>query len=152
MTVIVWDGKTLAADKQATYGDIRRTVTKIRKIRGHLCGASGDWDRAQEMFDWFEKGADPEKAPQFMRTADDWVGFIVITPDGRCLKYERSPYPMDFTESVEEDGFYVMGSGRDIAIGALAWNAPAEEAVKVASIHCSSCGMGVDKLTLGGDE
>lgn len=148
MTVVVWDGKTLAADKQASQGDLRRTVTKIRRIRGHLCAVAGDWDRGQEMFDWFEKGADTESVPHFMRTENDWVSLLVITPDGRCLKYERSPYPMDFTESVEKDGFYAFGSGRDFAIGALAWGASASGAVKVANIHCPSCGMGVDTLTL----
>lgn len=38
MTVIVWDGKTFAADKQITTGDLKLQGTKIFKIRGHLVG------------------------------------------------------------------------------------------------------------------
>jgi hypothetical protein len=60
MTVIIWDHKNgqLGADKQATQSDLVRRVTKIRRINGHLCAAAGDWDLAQEMFHWFEQGAD----------------------------------------------------------------------------------------------
>lgn len=148
MTVIVWDGKTLATDKQATQSELVRTVTKSRIIRGHLCAVAGDWDLAQEMFMWFEKGAKPDDVPPFFRSKDDWVAFVAITPDKRVLKFERSPYPMDFTETVEKDGWFVFGSGRDFAVGALAMGASPEEAVMVASKYCTTCGNGVDVLHL----
>lgn len=148
MTVIVWDGKTLAADKRATQSDLARTVTKIRRIRGHLCAVAGDWDLAQEQFEWFANGADPSNIPPYFRNKDDWVAFVAITPTGRVLKYERSPLPMDFTESVRKEGFFCFGSGRDFAIGALSMGADARTAVKVAIMHCPSCGNGVDTLTL----
>lgn len=148
MTVIVWDGTTLATDKQATQSELPRTVTKSRIIRGHLCAAAGDWDLAQEMFVWFNKGAKPNDIPPFFRSKEDWVAFIAITPDKRVLKYERSPYPIDFTETVKKDGWFVFGSGRDFAIGALAMGASPEEAVMVANAYCTSCGNGVDVLQL----
>lgn len=149
MTVIVWDGKTLAADKMAVQGGLKRPVTKIKKINGNLCAISGDWDLAQETFEWFAKGADPEKLPPYYRDKDDWQPMLVITPMGRVIKYERSPYPMEYTESVETQGFYAMGSGRDFAIGAIAMGADAIEAVRVASLYCDSCGMGIDSVRLG---
>lgn len=150
MTVIIWDHrvKALGADKQATQSDLVRKVTKIKRIRGHLCAAAGDWDLAQEMFHWFEQGADPEKAPACMRDKQDWVAFLVITPEGRVLKYEKSPYPMDFTESATVDGWYVFGSGRDFAIGALATGASIVEALEVTMKYCSGCGQGYDIVTL----
>lgn len=148
MTVIVWDGKTLATDKQAVQSELTRTVTKSRIIRGHLCAVAGDWDLAQEMFAWFERGAKPDDIPPFFRNKEDWVAFVAITPDKRVLKYERSPYPMDFTETVKVDGWFVFGSGRDFAIGALAMGASPEEAVRIASKYCSTCGRGVDVLHL----
>jgi ATP-dependent protease HslVU (ClpYQ) peptidase subunit len=138
----------LAADKQATQSDMRRTVTKIRKLRGHLCAVAGDWDYAQDLFTWFEDGADARILPAFQKTDQNWVAFLVITPDKRVLKYERSAYPMDYTESVKKDGWYVFGSGRDYAVGALAMGATATEAVKIASKYCISCGCGVTSLTL----
>ena len=146
MTVIAWDGKTLAADKQATQSDMRRAVKKILKIKGNLLGASGDWDRAQEMFDWFAQGADREKYPWFQKEDDKWVGMLVITPDRRILKYERSPIPIDFSL----EGVYAFGSGRDYAYGAMAMGANARKAVLIASRYDTGCGLGVDTLTLGG--
>ncbi len=148
MTIIVWDGETLAADKQATHSDLVRKVTKIRRIRGHLVGVSGDWDRAQEVFDWFEQGAEPEKMPAFQKVMDDFVGMLVITPDKRILKYERSHVPMDFSE----EDWFCMGSGRDYAYGALYMGANAASAVMAASAFSSSCGQGVDTLKLEGGE
>jgi hypothetical protein len=148
MTVIVWDGKSLTTDKQATQSDLMRTVTKSRIIRGHLCAVAGDWDLAQEMFVWFERGAKPDEVPPFFRSKEDWVAFVAITPDKRVLKFERSPYPMDFTETVENDGWFVFGSGRDFAVGALAMGASPEEAVRIASKYCTTCGNGVDVLHL----
>jgi len=148
MTIIVWDGKTLAADKQATHSDLVRKVTKVRRIRGHLVAVSGDWDRAQELFKWFELGADETKYPEFQKTDNDFVGMLVITPEKRILKYERSPVPMDFTE----EDWFCMGSGRDYAYGALYMGATAPIAVMAASAFASSCGEGVDTITLEGNE
>ena len=116
MTIVVWDGSVLAADKQATTNDLVRKVTKIRRIHGNLVAVSGDWDRGQEVFDWYEKGAEPEKMPAFRKT-DDFVGMLVITPDKRILKYERSHVPMDFSE----EDWFCMGSGRDLPMVRYTW-------------------------------
>ena len=150
MTIIIWDhkNKLLGADRKAVQSEMARRVTKIRRIRGHLCAAAGDWDLAQEMFQWFEQGADPDRVPPCVRNKDDWVAFVVITPEGRVLKYERSPLPMDFTESAEYDGWYVFGSGRDFAVGALGAGADIHTALDVTARFCVSCGMGFDVVSL----
>jgi hypothetical protein len=100
------------------------------------------------MFHWFEQGAEPGKEPACMRNKDDWVAFLVITPDKRVLKYEKSPYPMDFTEAARSDGWYVFGSGRDFAIGAMACGADIHTALEIVSRYCAGCGMGADILSL----
>jgi hypothetical protein len=148
MTVIVWDGKTLAADKLAVQGDLKRTVTKIRRLRGHLVGVSGDWDRGQELLHWFVEGADPSKYPEFQKTDNDFVGMMAVRPDGCVIKFERSPYPMEYPE----EKWYCIGSGRDFAYGALWMGANAKVAVQVAMSFASSCGMGIDTLTLEASE
>ena len=147
MTVIVWDGTTLAADKQATNSGLKCKVTKIHRINGHLIGFSGEFDYAQAMRKWFESGADVEKFPKHQEDSDKWVGMLVITPDKRVLKYERSPIPMDFTENK----VLCMGSGRDFAFGALAMGADAVKAVQITCTYEASCGMGVDVLTFEGE-
>lgn len=57
MTIIVWDGKILAADKQATTANLRKSCNKIRKINDNLCGVTGDFDVAEEIFHWYAQGA-----------------------------------------------------------------------------------------------
>lgn len=49
MTVICWDGKTLAADKRATSVGLARTVTKVQRHGDVLLAMTGDWDVAAEM-------------------------------------------------------------------------------------------------------
>lgn len=147
MTIIVWDGTTLAADKQATNSGLKRKVTKIHKINGCLIGFSGDFDYAQTMRKWFENGADVEKFPKHQEDDNKWVGVLVITPERKIFKYERSPIPMDFTEG----GAMCIGSGRDFAFGAMAMGADAVKAVQIASAYEASCGMGIDVLTFEGE-
>ncbi len=148
MTIIVWDGVTLAADKQSTTAGLKRRVTKIFEINGNLVGFSGDWDYAQALKRWFMNGCKPEEHPKHQDHNDNWVGMLVITPSKQVFKYERSPYPMDFTEA----GAHCIGSGRDYAYGALAMGADARTAVKVACTLDTGCGMGIDFLTFEGEQ
>ena len=143
MTVIAWDGKTLAADKQATTSGLKRKVTKIRRINGRLFAVSGDWDRGQMLFRWVEQGMKVEEWPEFQKSNDDWVGLVMIDEQGKAWKFERVavPYPI-------EDPTFAMGSGRDYAYAAMHMGADAAEAVRVASVFESGCGLGVDTMTI----
>lgn len=142
MTVIAWDGSVLAADKQATNAGLKMTATKIRRINDCICAVSGDWDRAQSMFEWFARGAKVEDYPESQKSTDDFVGMVVVHPDNTVVKYERSPYPYQI-----EDKTFAMGSGRDFALGAMATGANAIQAVHIASRFDNGCGMGVDYMT-----
>lgn len=148
MTVIVWDGNTMAADKQITIGSLKLAGTKIFKINECLVGFSGDFDFAQSMKFWFENGGQPEKYPANQSDETRWVGMLVVTPELKVYKYERSPYPMDMTEA----GVYAFGSGREFALGAIAMGADAIKAVQVASRYDTGCGFGVDVLRIGEDK
>jgi ATP-dependent protease HslVU (ClpYQ) peptidase subunit len=142
MTVIAWDGHTLAADKLAGSVGLRRTVTKIRAIRGHLVAFSGNAGRGMEVVAWWEAGAYPAEYPKFQE-ADDFVDLLVITPVGKILKYERSAHPVHF-----EDATFAMGSGRDYAMATMFLGFGAVRAVEVASEHDMDCGGGLDVLML----
>lgn len=143
MTVIVWDGKTLAADKRSDSGGLRRTVTKIERVNGHLLGVAGNAARGREMMAWWAAGADPKALPAFQQT-DDFVDLVVISPARKVLKFERSGWPIHF-----EDERFAMGSGRDYALAAMHLGKDAREAVLVASHFDCGCGDGVDALELG---
>jgi ATP-dependent protease HslVU (ClpYQ) peptidase subunit len=139
----------LVGDKQATEGGILQTVTKVRKItsgkhKGWLIGAAGATAQCNMMMGWFEAGADPNKFPHALQKEDGFAAhMIAISPQGVVHKYEFVPFPIIF-----EDTFYASGSGRDLAIGALAMGADAVRAAEVACTYCSECGVGLDVVEL----
>jgi hypothetical protein len=142
MTVIAWDGKTLAADKLSMRDGLRATVTKIHWVYGDLVGFAGEAVFGLQMVQWIREGSKPVDFPASQR-GDDWVPIIVITKDRRILVYERTPYPLRI-----EEPFYAIGSGRELATMAMKCGKGAEEAVLLTNELTAYCGNGVDTLTL----
>lgn len=149
MSVICWDGRMLAADKQATDCDMAIETVKIRKIEsgphaGHIiawvgCDASGTY-----LADWYEAGAIPDKWPtQAQMDGENSSKLIVVTPDGQCKHYQGTTHP---TALLVREPFRAWGSGRDYAMGAMAAGVSAYTAVEIASRFCITCGGGVDSF------
>lgn len=144
MTVIAWDGRTLAADKRAGT-DLPRTVTKIRRTAsGALIGCTGTACGDQELMAWYEQGADPAKFPEMHRDREKSSHLIAIEPGGVIRMYMDSPFP-----AVLEDGFHAIGSGRDFAMAAMHLGHDAKAAVACAIALTATCGNGIDTLELG---
>lgn len=142
MTVIAWDGKTLAADKRAVNSGLIRTVTKIKRIGDLLVGVAGDTAGLVEAFRWVELGCPYDKYPDILKDKNDGPGILVIK-DGKTFMYGTSPLPTEY-----EDKLFAIGSGRDFALSAMHFGMSAKEAVEFASLHENNCGNGVDVLTL----
>ena len=142
MTVIAWDGKTLAADKRFTSQGLVYTVTKIHRLGELLLGASGDAASAAEAIDWIRRGRRHGDFPERLRSKDCYVDLIVID-NGKILEYENSPFPTEI-----EDTIMAIGSGRDFALSAMYLGKTAKEAVEIACLFDSGCGNGVDVLTV----
>jgi hypothetical protein len=142
MSVIVWDGKTLAADKQGTNCEMRFTECKMAvKFTEHglvACAWTGTASYGRELAQWYFDGAVKEKWPEFQKDKDDWCRLIVADADG-CQFYEMTPFPM-----IVHDPYMAWGSGRDFAMGALAMGADAITAVEVACKFSTGCGYGVE--------
>lgn len=137
MTVIAWDGKTLAADRRATSCGLARTVRKIERYKGFLLGMSGDHAVAAEMLKWFTCGGDfPAKA------REDVATLLVVDHSGVRL-FTTGPEPM-----VVLDPHMAIGSGRDYALMAMHLGKSAREAVELACLFDVDCGNGVDTLEL----
>lgn len=143
MTVVAWDGKTLAADKMGDAGGLKRTTTKIRRFDGGLFGSAGTASRGAEIFAWIEAGADPDKVPAFQLSPDDYQSVMVVRNDGTVWVYGCSAHPFQM-----EDPFHAIGSGRDFAIAAMHLGCNSEQAAGVACRYESGCGMGIDTLEL----
>jgi hypothetical protein len=139
MTVIAWDGKTLAADKMATDGGgIGRTTTKIQRHGDALLAFTGSWDVGAELRAWWMGGADRDHFPQKAR--EDLATLIVIQR-GIVSTYNAGPFPM-----IHEAERCAFGSGRDFAEAAMYCGKSAAQAVEIACLFQSDCGNGIDVL------
>lgn len=145
MTVIAWDGKTLAADRKSISCGVGREVTKIWKVRGHLIGGAGGLAQCIAVRDWWtDWNADPKLWPMELQAdKDDWCEFVIICPDGTAHRYQKHPIKLPIFEPL-----YATGCGEDFAMGAMAAGANAIKAVQIASDYREGCGMGVDWLRL----
>lgn len=147
MTVIAWDGRSIAADKMMCVGDTPMATTKLRKVvfegYEYVVGVTGGLDYGLALIDWWVKGADQEKWPAFQAT-DNWTRLIVVPPGSKPYWFERMPYPIECN-----DEFAAWGSGRELALGALAMGASAKEAVEVANRLGLYSGLGVDVFEVG---
>lgn len=137
MTTIAWDGTTLAADKQSTWGGtpiVTRKVFKLRAPDGSfiLYGGSGNSIQLGAFHRWVS-GQIREKP-----CIDD-CQFMMIDHHRRVwiahnnMDWHRIHVPR-----------WAMGSGADYALGAMYGGASAAEAVKVASRLDTGTGMGID--------
>lgn len=142
MTIIAWDGHTLAADKQSTANGFRRVVTKVHMVPDGIIGCSGSATACVAMRDWFMNGRQKQDWPQIQSTDKDAYTMFVDWA-GRLWIYEDFPHPIAL-----ENRYDAMGSGRDFALAALELGHDAVTAVQVASKLCNSCGMGYDALNL----
>lgn len=141
MTVIAWDGKTLAADRLAS-GGTRATVTKIfRMADGRLVGAAGSGSIARELIAWARAG---EKLDTCPTSADkDEATLLVIGLDGRPRVYYSRPYPME-----PRDQHFAIGSGEAYAMAAMHLGHDAVRAVEVACALSDCCGCGIDSMRM----
>lgn len=144
MTVIVYHKGSLAADRQSSCGGRKVATTKIVRRDGMLLGGSGDHASMAEMTSWVERGADPDKFPACQLT-DRWSRLLRVLPDGRLLVYEQGPQPLVFDTDT-----FATGSGGDLAIGAIAMGADIVQAVRIACLYDTGCGMGIDVLRTDG--
>lgn len=146
MTVIAWDGRTLAADRQATNQGYARQATKIHRVPGGLVAFAGSAVHSMALLDWFKAERPPHSWPA--PPNDNQEGDALFIGDDRTVLlyagFSRHP------ESIE-DPFVAMGCGRDYALAALHLGHDARRAVEVACALDIHCGMGIDVLTLSPD-
>lgn len=145
MTVIAWDGKTLAADKRATINGYPATTTKIRRTPwGDLLASCGDAGTGRALIDWYVNGAVRSEYPENQMGDDGCRStMMVIGGGGEIRLYQRDPFPI-----ILENKFHAMGSGADFALAALHLGHDARKAVEVACELDNDCGNGIDTLEL----
>lgn len=140
MTVIATDGKTMASDGRST--DRGRMVCsesaeKIRRLPdGRIVGMAGTPYDLGVFCEWLEKGGE---FPEFDK---DYFDPLVLETDGRVYSYNhRGRRHEDMLPAA-------VGSGTDLALGAMEAGASPREAVEIACKRQSDCGGRIMGLSL----
>lgn len=149
MTVVAWDGRSLAADKMTDFGGLWSTTTKVHAVPGGgAIATTGLAALGAELVNWVMNGAKPVDFPSGdQRNPDKCCSALVITPDGQVLQYEHTPYPIRI-----QNRHWAIGSGRDFAMAAMFLGHSASGAVSIACALCNTCGGGVDVVNVVGGE
>ena len=142
MTVLAWDGKTLAADRLACAGHMKATVTKILRFEKELLGICGNLATGKELKMWYLSGAETDNFPA-AALEDGGTELVVIKENGRVWVYAASAVPFEI-----EDEVCAFGAGGEAAWAAMLCGATAEQAVTVTSQVNITCGNGMDILPL----
>jgi hypothetical protein len=153
MTVIAWDGRTLAVDSATTSGQVKQVCTKWRQTRKRgqvvVMAAYGALTQGLRLMDWYVAGADPEKYPA-SADQEEWAGLVVLVkrtgrkPSLTLVEYEAG----ERTAGGAIQGKQAWGSGREVALGAMHVGARAQQAAEAACDLIASCGGPVHAFTL----
>ena len=121
MTTIACNKDVMAADSQATASNRSSKVVKIFRVNGDIIGCSGTVEDWLIFVEWYKNKTSPPEL-------DSDFGALVLTRDGTIYEYGNKLMKMEIFED-----FYAIGSGSDIAIGAMSVGADPKQAVKIAA-------------------
>jgi len=135
MTVIAYRDGIIAGDSLVTSRGTRvGSTVKVRKAGSVLAAGAGQMSKVQGFLDWFSAGA-KENPPAMGEEAE---GILVC--DGKILTWQ------DDWDMLNAD-FYAIGSGAQIALGAMAQGASAALACRIACDLDTGCGGPITVLS-----
>lgn len=141
MTVVAWDGITLASDRMATVGGCKvASINKIHRLKdGSHAAISGMTNAGMAVLHWIETGAKLDDYP-----LEDYsvCTVIVVSPKGELYQYD-GPIALKL-----DTPFYAIGSGREYALAAMYLGHDACAAVEIANALDQDCGNGVDSVII----
>lgn len=150
MTIVAFDGKTIAADRRATNHGVPISVRKIEIVESREFGKCvaavvGDLARGIAMREWLISGADRSSFPAATEKSD-WACLLLFREDKHgplVRQYENTP---DWFESrtLPRAG----GSGRDFALMAMRLGRSAHDAVALTIELSVQCGDGIDAISM----
>lgn len=137
MTTIICTKKAMIADRQTTKGSMKyKSPGKIKRIGESIVGLAGNLDSIWAVWEWFDQGAQGE----FPKTED--INGIVLNKEGIFEFYTNGkliPIAMPF---------HAVGSGAELAIGAMEAGADIHGAMKIALKRDAWTGFGTTYLEL----
>jgi ATP-dependent protease HslVU (ClpYQ) peptidase subunit len=127
--------KEICADKMVSGEDSFYLTSKLRKGKGRIYGACGDWDKCLKML----------KAIQNKKNldADIDVTVLELRNDGIWI-YESTIIPVRI-----DNDFFAIGTGAGYAMAAMHLGKSPLEAVEIAALYDPSTRGPIELMTLG---
>tara|TARA_R100000808_G_scaffold11654_1_gene29737 strand:- start:245 stop:712 length:468 start_codon:yes stop_codon:yes gene_type:complete len=149
MTIIVWDGVTLATDTEAYHGNSKYNTEKAwyeiaRDYSRCIVSGVGTLRSIHIHKRWFLNGGKAKDFP-LAELGNHYYQFIVVTKEG-LYRYEGTPDPILYGNTK-----CAFGEGSDFAYGALAMNATSAQAVRACLKYSSRAGGGLKTYSLKGE-
>ena len=137
MTVIATRDGILASDSQLTGGEgsYLTDCRKIKKVKGWLIGASGDFGPSELFMNKFDPSIIEEKRIVPWGSKDETMCAIIVSPKGKVYYMETNG-----TFIHVPNGRIAIGCGELCAMGAMEVGASAVDACKAAIKHVEGCG------------
>ena len=148
MTVIAWDGRTLASDRLVLYGSMSRVAEKIFIYGDIAYGAAGTYDQVLVFRQWVALGM-PDPIP----VLDDLAVIEIELWECYVRDGEHLGVRSKIVGRAECGGIWAIGCGRELAMGAMLAGKGAREAVRIACLqdsHCGCLGLEPDAYDLTG--
>lgn len=137
MTTIAYRDGVFASDSSITFDTVHvGSVTKLYAINGHCIGSAGSRSEIVPFLEWIKRGFPWEAVPIFKEDKD--AGFSAIVIDRKRLDKVQYFWLTDKGTLIADDieaAYFAVGSGKHIALGAMAHGASAVDAVKCACKH-----------------
>lgn len=146
MTVIAWDGRTLAADRLAVFGSMCHETSKVFAHGGVLYGVAGSLNQLILFKDWVLAGQDPMNLPGPNGVLNN-LSVLEINALGEA--FDRDGDHITARVPLIGADIWAIGSGRELAMGAMMTGKDAQSAVRLAcmqDIYCDCMGKGPEFL------
>ena len=150
MTVIAWDGATLASDTRCGDGSDNSEIVKIWRLQnGYLFGGAGDAGFCSLVRHWLERSVakmgkgDPPDLPKTYGDGPPTFAGLLIRPDGQCFILDQYLGPIETL-----GGPQAVGSGASHALTLMKTGHTAEQAVATIIREQLADGVGGRVLTL----
>ena len=135
----------MAADTQETLGDgLARRCNKLYRVGKDIIATAGDSYLGMKFVEWWKEG-DWDDPPDLTSVDVEEDFECLIWTEGKLWSVNRFFTMVEV--NLEDHPYYAIGSGSDVALGALATGASAKRAVEIACEYNVYTGLPVQTMT-----
>lgn len=142
MSILVATPTLMLADSCASWGACRtHDPQKVQRIAGALVGTTGEWGPCDLFYQWYAQQDDPPP----VTSSETQMDALILSSEGLCWSDGRSKGLHPLHEPV-----WAVGSGMQLALGAVWAGACLLDALAVTCERGASCGWPVRWYSLDG--